>query len=178
IVDTDINEVVDDSLILSSGNPVVHEPMHIYLSPDDKYLYINCRTSSKMLIVDTETKQILQEIPISHHPMQAAITPDGNKIFVVSHHIPAITIIEKNGTTWTWKEIQNVDAFHHLYGADLSPDGRYLYVTCSNAENHFKPAYEIPNKQKPSLLCIFDTQTEELVKVIDIGSYSTGVASR
>ncbi|MDO8549288.1 MAG: DUF4221 family protein, partial [Ignavibacteria bacterium] len=177
IVDTDLNEVVDD-IVLSSGSVVVHEPMHIYLSPDDKYLYINCRTSSKMLIIDTETKLVVQELDIQHHPMQAAVSSDGNKIYVVSHHEPVITIVEKTGTTWTKREIENLDAFHHLYGADLSADGRYLYVTCSNAENHFTPPYQIPSKVRPSLLCIFDTKTEELVKVLDIGSYSTGVAAR
>ncbi|RPI69233.1 MAG: hypothetical protein EHM47_13630, partial [Ignavibacteriales bacterium] len=41
IVDTDINEVVDD--IILSASPGVYEPMHIYLSPDDKYLYVNNR---------------------------------------------------------------------------------------------------------------------------------------
>lgn len=177
IVDTDINEVVDD-IILSSENPVVHEPMHIYLSPDDKYLYVNCRKSSKMMIIDTETKQILQEIPIPDHPMQAAVSADGNKVFVVSHHEPVISIIEKNGTSWTKREFRDIDAFHHLYGADLSPDGRYLFITCSNVGDDYKPTYEIPNKERPSLLCIFDTQSEELVKVLDIGSYSTGVAAR
>ncbi len=177
IIDTDINEEVD-FIELSSGSTLVHEPMHIYLSPDDKYLYVNCRTSSKMLIIDNETKQIIQEIAIQNHPMQSAISSDGNKIYVVSHHTPYISVIEKNGTTWTKREIQNEDAFQHLYGADLSPDGRYLFVTCSNDENHFTPPYEISGKERPSLLCIFDTQTEELVKVLDIGSYSTGVAAR
>jgi YVTN family beta-propeller protein len=177
VVDTDINEVVDD-IILSSGNPVIHEPMHIYLSPDDKYLYVNCRTSSKMLIIDTETKLVLQEIEIRNHPMQSAVSLDGNKIYVVSHHEPVISIIEKNGTAWTKREFQDIDAFHHLYGADLSQDGRYLFITCSNVADDYKPIYEIPNKERPSLLCIFDTQSEELVKVLDIGSYSTGVAAR
>ena len=177
IVDTDINEVVDD--IILSAAPVVYEPMHIYLSPDDKYLYINCRTSSTMLIYETETNQRLKELPIKNHPMQSAISPDGNKIYVVSHHDPFITEITKNGVDWTiTKEYENIDAFHHLYGADLSADGRYLFITCSNVEDDYRPSYEIPGKERPSLLCIYDTQLGELVKVLDIGSYSTGVAAR
>ncbi len=169
---------IEDQIILSTTSPATYEPMHIYLSPDRNYLYVNNRTSSTMMIIETATKQILQEIPIMHHPMQAAISPDGNKIYVVSLHEPYITVIEKAGTTWTKTEFQNADAFHHLYGADLSPDGRYLYITCSNDDNHFSPPYKIPGKERPSLLCIFDTQLGELVKVLDIGSYSTGIAAR
>lgn len=169
---------IEYQIILSTTSPPTYEPMHIYLSPDDKYLYVNNRTSSSMMIIDIAAKHIHQEILMQHHPMQSAISSDGNKIYVASHHSPVISIVEKNDTIWTKREISNEDAFHHLYGADLSPDGRYLFLTCSNSENHFTPPYAIPGKQRPSLLCIFDTQTEELVKVIDIGSYATGVAAR
>lgn len=178
VINTETNEQIDD-IILSSGNPVVYEPMHIYLSPDDRYLYINNRTSSTMMVIDTETKAILKELPIKNHPMQSAISPDGNRIYVVSHHDPFITEITKNGTDWTIsQEYENPDAFHHLYGADLSPDGKYLFISCSNSMDDYKPPYEIPGKARPSLLCIYDTQLGELVKVLDIGSYSTGVAAR
>ncbi len=177
VVNTETNEVVDD-IVLSNANPVIYEPMHLYLSPDDKYLYVNCRTSKQMLVIDTETKQILQEIPIADHPMQSAVSSDGSKIYVVSHHDPVLTIVEKNGTTWTPREIVNDELFHHCYGADLSPDGKYLFIGCSNEENDYIPPYEIPGTTQPSLLCIFDTQTEEIVKVLDMGSYATGMAAR
>lgn len=178
IVNTDINEVVDD-IVLSSGSTVVYEPMHIYLSPDDKYLYVNNRTSSTTIVIDTETKQILKELPIKDHPMQSAVSSDGNKVYVVSHHEPYITEIEKNGTEWQiTKEFENASSFHHLYGADLSPDGKYLFMGCSNSTNDFHPHYEIRGKERPSLLCIYDTRIGELVKIIDIGSYSTGMAAR
>jgi YVTN family beta-propeller protein len=170
---------IEDVISLSPALQPIHEPMHIYLSPDDKYLYINNRKSRLFMVIDTETHDLLAEIPIKNHPMQAAVSPDGNKIYLVSHHEPFITEVEKNGESWTiTKELRNDEIFHHLYGADLSPDGRYLYVTCSNSDNHFEPHYRIPGKQRPSLLCVYDTQSGELVKVIDIGSYATGIASR
>ncbi len=46
IVDVATLEVLEDDIILSSGTEPTHEPMHLYVSPDDKYLYINCRKSS------------------------------------------------------------------------------------------------------------------------------------
>jgi YVTN family beta-propeller protein len=168
---------IDDFISLPSGT--TQEPMHIYLSPDDKYLYVNNRQSSLFLVIDTETKATLEEIPIKNHPMQAAVSTDGSRIYVVSHHEAYLTIIDKDGDNWgRANEILNEEAFHHLYGADLSPDERYLYATCSNSENHFEPHYKIPGKQRPSLLCIYDTQSGEVVKIIDIGSYATGIAAR
>lgn len=178
IANTSTKEI-DDIIFLSSAIDPIHEPMHMYLSPDDKYLYVNNRKSSLFLVIDTETKEVLAEIPIRNHPMQAAVSPDGNKIYVVSHHDPYLTEIVKSGTTWSIsREYMNEEAFHHLYGTDLSPDGKYLYVVCSNSENHYEPHYKIPGKQRPSLLCIYDTQSGEIIKIIDIGSYATGIAAR
>ncbi len=176
VVNTSTKELIKD-IVLPSDK--VYEPMHIYLSPDDKYLYINNRTSSTMLVVDTETDQILKELSIRNHPMQSAVSNDGNKIYVVSHHDPVVTEITKNGTDWTiTKEYEYPDAFHHLYGADLSPDGRYLFMGCSNSADDYEPPYQIPGKERPSLLCIYDTQLGEVVKALDIGSYSTGISAR
>jgi DNA-binding beta-propeller fold protein YncE len=179
IFNTGTFELVDD-IALSTGSSAVHEPMHTYISPDDKYLYINCRRSSKMLVMDTDNYQIIKELVIKNHPMQSAVSADGSKIYTVSHHEPYITEITKTGTDWVITREYRNDYFHHLYGADLSPDGRYLYATVSNSDpvHIFKPTYQIPGKTSPSLLAIYDTLLGEVIKVIDIGSYSTGVAAR
>ena len=179
-VDVSTLEVIEDDIVLSSGSEPVHESMHIYVSPDDKYLYVNCRKSSLMLVINLETKQVIQELLIKNHPMQSAISQDENKIYRVSHHEPIITEITKNGESWTITREFTNEAFHHLYGADLSPDGKYLYVTCSNNDpaHQFEPHYKIPDKTRPSLVCIYDVTTNELVKILDVGSFATGIAAR
>jgi len=180
IVDVNTLEVIEDDIILSSSPETVHEPMHLYVSPDDNYLYVNCRKSSMMLVINLVTKQIIQELLIKNHPMQSALSQDGNKIYTVSHHEPIITEITKNGESWTITREFTSEAFHHLYGADLSPDGKYLYVTCSNndPDHQFEPHYKIPNTTRSSLVCIYDVTTNELVKIIDVGSFATGIAAR
>ncbi|MCU0331803.1 MAG: hypothetical protein MUE93_00570 [Ignavibacteriaceae bacterium] len=180
IVDVATLEVLEDDIILSSGTEPTHEPMHLYVSPDDKYMYINCRKSSLMLIINLETKQVLQELMIKEHPMQSAISQDGNKIYTVSHHEPIITEITKSGESWSITREFTSEAFHHLYGADLSPDGKYLYITCSNNDpnDQFERHYKIAGEFRPSLVCVYDVTTSELIKILDVGSFATGIASR
>ena len=170
----------EDDIDLSDNPAPYYEPMHLYVSPDDKYLYVNCRTSSSMLVIKLETKQIIQELPIQDHPMQSAITEDGNKIYTVSHHEPIITEITKTGETWSITREFTSEAFHHLYGADISRDGKYLYVTCSNndPDHPFEPHYKTPGVSRPSLVCIYDIAQNEIVKIIDVGSFATGIAAR
>lgn len=177
IMSTTTGDHIDD-VVLAAGTSVVHEPMHIYLSPDNNYLYINCRKSSKMLILDTQTKSVIQEIAIQNHPMQSAVSNDGNKIYAVSHHHPVITEITKSGNSWSVTNEFESAYFHHLYGADLSPDGRYLYVTCANDTDEFKPGYRKPGQTRSALLCIYDTQTREIVRILDTGSFATGIVAR
>jgi YVTN family beta-propeller protein len=177
IVDAVTDEFVDDIVLQHDFPPPYYEPMHMYISPDDKYLYVNCRTSSSILIVDLTTGSIVKEFPVPDHPMQGAVSDDGTKYYAVSHHEPYLSEITKNGTDWTIHEYQ-IDAFQHAYGADLSPDGKYLFVGCSNDNNEFQPRYPIPGKDRPSIMCIYDVQNHELVKVLDIGSYATGIAAR
>jgi len=168
----------EDDIVLP--NDKTYEPMHLYVSPDDQYLYVNCRTSSTMLFIKLETHEILQEIAIQDHPMQSAVSTDGNKIYTVSHHQPVITEITKNGESWSITNEFTSDAFHHLYGADLSPDGKYLYVTCSNNDpiHEFEPHYKVPGTTRNSLVCVYDVNMKELVKIIDVGSFATGIAAR
>ncbi len=170
----------EDEVLLSSGATLEHEPMHIYLSPDDKYLYINCRTSSKTLVMDVSSRQIISVLDIKHHPMQMGISSDGNKLYVVSMHEPFITTIVKNGTSWSIAREFESSVFHGLYGADLTADGRYFYASCSNNDplDYFIPRYVITGRDRTAMLCIYDTQTEQLVKVLDIGKNATGVAAR
>ena len=133
-----------------------------------------------MLIINLETKQVLQELMINEHPVQSAISQDGNKIYTVSHHEPIITEITKSGESWSITREFTSEAFHHLYGADLSPDGKYLYVTCSNNDpnDQFERHYKIAGEFRPSLVCVYDVTTGELVKILDVGSFATGIASR
>jgi DNA-binding beta-propeller fold protein YncE len=180
IVDVASLEVIEDDIILSSGTEPLHEPMHLYVSPDDKYLYVNCRKSSVMLVINIQTGGIIQELQIKNHPMQSAITQDGNRIYTVSHHEPIITEITKSGESWAVTREFTSEAFHHLYGADLSPDGKYLYVTCSNNDpaHQFERHFKIPGEIRPSLVCVYDIEHNELVKIIDVGSFATGIAGR
>ena len=177
VVDAVNDEFVEDIVLQHNFPPPYYEPMHMYISPDDKYLYVNCRTSSSILIVDTDTKLIVKEFDVPDHPMQGAVSADGNKYYAVSHHEPYLSEITKTGSDWTIQEYQ-VAAFQHAYGADLTPDGRYLYIGCSNDDNMFQPYFRIPGKTRPSLICVYDVQNHELVKVMDIGSYATGIAAR
>lgn len=177
IIDVETNQFVD-YIPLSPNESLLNEPLNVYVSPDDKYLYVCCRKSSKFLVVDIQSRQIISELEIKTHPWQAAVSIDGSKIYIVSHHEPVITTVAKTGDSWSVADELTYNGFSNLLGADLSPDGKYLYVTCSNVEGGFSPFYSIPGRDMPSMVGVFDTQTNALVKIFDVGNEATGIVAR
>jgi YVTN family beta-propeller protein len=176
-IDTDSKEI-KLSVSLSTGVTSEFAPMHIYLTPDGKELLVSCMNKNVVLIIDTETGTIKQSIEVAMHPMQMALTSDGNKLFVTSMHEPKIVILIKNGDSWSLKGEIGHQAFVMLYGADLSSDDKYLYVTSSNQINGYKPRYKIPGMNRQSNVCIINTLTNAVEKIIDVDSYATGITAR
>jgi YVTN family beta-propeller protein len=170
IVDATTDEFVDD-IVLSPGT----EPMQTTISPDGKYLYVSARGTSKLLVIDTAIKSIITEVTVSPGPMHIAVTSDGNKIYVPSMMGNVVNVITKDGSTWTkTKEISH-PGFSLLHGADLTADNRYLYVSSRNTNNAFNPYFAVDGEGPAGTIGIIDTQTDEVVKLIEIEEHGAGL---
>lgn len=178
VLNTATGDPVIDDIVMSSGTATVHEPMHIYVSPDDKYLYVSCRKSDKLLVYDAGTGSLLKDIQFNSHPMQISIMPNGSRLYVNLMHSAQIAVINFSGTDWSVSQYITYPNFSMLYGSALSADGKYLFVTSCNEMNAYKPRYAVKGRNQPSNLGIIETATNEVVRVLDLGSYATGIAAR
>lgn len=178
VLNTVTGEPVMDDIVMSSGVATVHEPMHIYVSPDNKYLYVSCRKSDKLLIYDAVTGNLLKDIQFASHPMQISIMPSGNRLYVNLMHSAQIAVVSFTGTDWAVSSFITHPNFSMLYGSALSSDGRYLFVTSSNEMNSYKPRYQVKGRVQSSNLAIIETATNEVVRILDLGAYTTGIAAR
>ncbi len=178
-IDLPTGDLSGESLSLSQGTSPIHRPMHTNLSPDGKYLYVSCMKSGEVKIIDAVSRTVLQSLKTGMHPMQMAVTSDGNKIYVVDLEENKVSVITKSGSSWSLgAAVITNPAFSMLYGCDLSSDGKYLYVTSSNQDDGFKPRYKKAGQTKVSTVGVIDTETNAVVKIIDVDSYATGVKAR
>ena len=160
-----------DDIVLPQGT----QPMQANVSPDGKYLYICARGTSKLLVYDTFSDTLITEIPVSGMPMHTAITSDGNKIYVNSMTMHNVNVIQKNGESWTKiKEITH-PGFRMLHGCDITSDDRYLYVSSRNDDGGFRPYFSVTGEKNPGTVGIIDTQTDEVIKLIEIEEFGTGL---
>ncbi|NUM70119.1 MAG: hypothetical protein HUU43_04680 [Ignavibacteriaceae bacterium] len=178
-IDLVTGDLSGDLLSLSAGGTPVHRPMHTNISPDGNLLFVSCMKSGDVKIIDIKTRTVLQSVKTGMHPMQMAVTSDGNKVYVVDLEENKISVLEKNGTDWALSPaVITNPTFSMLYGCDLSADGKYLYVTSSNQNDGFKPRYKKAGQTRVSTVSIIETATGTVVKTIDVDSYATGIKAR
>jgi len=170
IINAETDEYQDDIILMPQT-----EPMQAGVSPDGKYLYISSRGFAQLLVYDTETDTLITQVPVSGMPMHITFTSDGNKIYVGSMMMHNVNVIEKNGNTWTkTKEITH-PGFSMLHGCDITADDRYVYVSSRNTNNLFQPYFVVENEGPPGTIGIIDTQTDQVVKLIEIEEFGAGL---
>lgn len=170
IVDTETNEFVDD-IVLPNGT----EPMEAMISPDGKYLYISGMGTHQLIVIDTQTEQVITSVEVNHMPMHIAVSTDGNKIYVATMMMSTVDVVEKNGNTWSRTGRISHPGFNMLHGCDLSPHDDYLFVSSRNLDGLYKPKIKISGEGNNGTLGIINTQTLEVVKIIDLKEFPSGL---
>lgn len=171
IIDADLDEATGD-ISLPAGT----EPMQTMISPDGNYLYVSARGTGKLMVFDTHKDTLITEVDVDAMPMQIAVTSDGNKIYVGSFMTNTVNVIQKNGNTWTRIKQISHPGFSMLHGCDITSDDKYVYVSSRNEDGSFQPYFKVTGENNRGTIGIIDTQTDEVVKLIEIEESGSGLA--
>jgi YVTN family beta-propeller protein len=172
IVDGNTNEYGNyDDIVLPPGT----EPMQTMISPDGNYLYVSARGTGKLMVFDTSTDTLITEVSVDMMPMQIAITSDGNKIYVGSMMMSTVNVVEKSGNVWTRTKQISHPGFRMIHGCDITSDDRYVYVSSRNTDGMFQPYFAVDGEGPPGTLGIIDTHSDEVVKLIEIEQFGSGL---
>lgn len=69
-----------DGLPVNNGNSL--NPHEILLSPDGQQFYITCQNSNDVRVLDIATNTVSHVIPVGTYPVEMALSPLKNKLFV------------------------------------------------------------------------------------------------
>jgi YVTN family beta-propeller protein len=115
------------------------------LSPDKKELYITCWGCDKLIIFNTITRTISQQINVGDNPNDICLTKNGRYLFVANSNDNSVSVID----THFRKVIETLSA--SLYpnapqgsttnGVALSPDEKTLYI--ANADNNCLTLFDV-----------------------------------
>ena len=121
--------------------PIAHG---VAASPDGTRLYFSSEAKHTLDVVDTETLEIVAEIPLSNRPNNISIGRDGRYIYVgIMDGEGGIDIID----TTTLENVRHIDTDSRVHNTYVTPDGRYFLAGTFGGDRN---------------LLVFDAETEEL----------------
>ncbi|MBU0560782.1 MAG: hypothetical protein KJ799_07050 [Bacteroidetes bacterium] len=155
--------------------PKVYEPAYARMSPDNKYLYLTADATNELLVVSTQTRNIIFEIKLKGTPSQFVITSDGNKIYIPILSEDIIQVVEKDNESWSVvKEITHT-GLSMPHACDITSDDKYVYVSSRNTNGGFVPSYRINGEGNNGTVVIISTETDEVIKLLEIEEYGSGI---
>ena len=101
-------------------------------APDGSWLYVTNEADTTVDVVDVNTLKVSKKIPLSGHPNNLAITPDGRKIYVAIAQSPgAVDVID----TASQESIATISVHGGVHNTYVTPDGRYAVAGMVGARN-------------------------------------------
>jgi len=99
-------------------------PIEMALSPDGHHLYVVCQGSDEVRIVDTETRKVLNRVPVGRSPRGITLSPDGSQIYVANANDDTVSVID----AMTQKVTRTLLAGFEPAGLVTDQAGSTLYV--------------------------------------------------
>jgi YVTN family beta-propeller protein len=145
------------------------------MTPDGNTLIAGGQRTGQLLLFDASKAPALSvtdTLQVGDQPWHPVISADGTTAYVpnkMSHSISVVDLTNPGVTTTIEGE-----GLAQPHGAVLSADGRYLFVSNNNRDGTYTPEGDNP---EAGTVTVIDTKTNEITKVIEVGTYPTGVGT-
>ncbi|HKL89369.1 MAG TPA: hypothetical protein VJ884_10230, partial [Salinibacter sp.] len=129
----------------------------------------------QLLILDASqapTLTVEDTVQVGKQPWHPVISGDGTTAYVPNKASNTVTVVDLERRTVT-ATIEG-EGLAQPHGTALSPDGRYLFVSNNNRNGTYTPTDDNPDA---GTITVVDTKTNEITKVIEVGTYPTGIGT-
>lgn len=161
-----------------------HMFINFAISPDEATLVGTTQMTGKFMIFDITdplAPELNKVIDVNAQPWHPVYSDDGKFVYFGNKEANSVTVV--NMETMSVEKVIEGDGLAQPHGAVLSSDDQYLFVTNNNMKmgnmhggmNHRGMDHDM---KKPGMVTIIDTETLEIVKVLEVGIQPTGIGSR
>jgi len=158
---------------LPIGYTYKFEPYQSVITPDSRFVYVTCRKSGEVRVVDLAQMKVVDSIAVGTFPLIPAITPRGDYVFVANRNSNSVSAINTSTKSVEYT-IPNVGVEPH--GIAVSKDGVYLYVSCENLGISEPPHHATAGGKKPSFLKIITIASRTVTASLELGNFGSGMA--
>ncbi len=99
-------------------------PHHLALSKDGKRLYTACEASDSLIVVDTQSGEILAEIKIENQPHDVCLSPDETRAYVSNRGTDTVSVVD----TQSFQVVGTIEVGDEPHGVMTDLEGELLYV--------------------------------------------------
>lgn len=125
IIDAATNKIVAEV-------PGIERAHGAQAAPDGAWFYVSNEADNTVDVVSVKTMTVTKKIPLSGHPNNLAITPDGRKLYVAIAQAPgAVDVVDAIKQT----KLRTISVHGGVHNTYVTPDGKYAVAGMIGARN-------------------------------------------
>jgi YVTN family beta-propeller protein len=144
-----------NKLISKLVNADYLSPLNMAVSKDGKRLYVVAQESNQLLVINTETRNVLNKIQVGVYPHSIVTDNSGKRAYVSNQWSDNVSVIDLE----TFKVVDTLKTGNGPAGISLSSDNKFLYVVNSFSSD----------------ISVIDLNTGEELKRFNAGNNPTGI---
>jgi len=172
-------DLVTERLEVTLLDGPAHTLVQFAVSPDGRTLVATAQLTGKLFVFDLsdpDHPRVRAEVAVNDQPWHPVFTPDGRWVYFGNKTANTITIVDM--VTRQVAAVLEGPGIAAPHGSAVSPDGRWVYISSNGV-----PLSTDPDAQPSATggaprgsVVIIDTQTQSVVRVIETGINTTGIA--
>ena len=172
-------------------------PWHPTFTPDGRYVYIGNQALNEVMVIDAEKREVVKRIKGTGlaEPHGIAVRPDGRYVYVSNRNLKGTYRPLDADEPQVAEEQEEGDHGNGDHGNEEHHSGHHAeHSTEHGADSHNEDSEAMEMKEKTGdmamdmnmsdnpdyggTVTVIDTETNEIVKVLDLGRYPSGMGTR
>ena len=175
---SDIEDIEQADVLTVPGEPKAF--VHYAVSPDGNVAALTSQLSQELYFIDIsdpENLAVLSVVTVGEQPWHPTYSPDGSRVYVPNRLSDNVSVVDASDPAAPSVAAPISDpAFSMPHGSGITDDGRYLFVSSRNMEGGYTPRYPFGDNATAGNVAVIDTQTLEVVKVLEVEEFASGIA--
>ena len=147
-------------------------PVQFAITKDGSRLIAGGQKTGQLLIYDSSNApslSVLDTLNVGKQPWHPVISRQSGLAYVPNKMSHSVSVVDVDNASV--EATIRGDGLAQPHGTVLSSDGQYLFVSNNNREGTYEPSGE------NGTVTVIDTDTKEIVKIIEVGQYPTGIGT-
>ncbi|MCH7638360.1 MAG: YncE family protein [Bacteroidetes bacterium] len=187
VIDAATGDLVDQLVVTGSTLAFVQ----FGASPDGTTVVVTSQVGGKLLFfqLDPDTGELTEdgEVAVGDEPWHPVFSPDGSTIYVpnrISHDVSVVDVASRSVTDTIGNPDGGEAVFSEPHGSAITADGSMLFIANRNLNfGLWTPPYPtldedgepLPNTEFGNVVVV-DTETNEVMSVIQMGKWASGMS--